>query len=162
MPWIILCILWFIMQPDCRAQLKSNQYIYQKASVQFWYPDNWIIESSEDALMLKNEGDDLSLTFSVMEADKIQEALMELELLLKEQMSEATVLGEPQVLEFNNLRALSMDLEGYMNELKVKVGIFLVDCDTQVLLVMGVGYQQALDRQHKALYKIINSIKLIN
>ena len=46
--------------------------------------------------------------------------------------------------------------------MNVKIGIFLVNCVQNVMLVMVVGHQKDLQKHQTKLNQIIKSIKLLN
>lgn len=143
------------------AQIKRNLYTYQAAQVEFWYPNEWQIEEVEKVATLQNNGGSLSITFSIMEADQIEEALIELEAIIQTQLTNPSITTEPEIIELNGMMGVVSELEGNINGSPVQLGVFIIDSPQNVLLVLGMGHELTLQKHNKILDKIIKSIKPI-
>lgn len=158
------CIFLFsfiITNTGLQAQSKRNAYTYQAAQVEFWYPNEWQIEEVEKVATLQNSDGSLSITFSIMEADQIEEALIELEAIIQTQLTQPKITTEPEIVELNGMMGVVSELEGSINGSPVQLGVFIIDSPQNVLLVLGMGHELTLQKNNKILDKIIKSIKPI-
>ena len=144
-----------------QAQIKRNLYTYQAAQVEFWYPNEWQIEEIEKVATLQNGDGSLSITFSIMEADQIEEALIELEAIIQTQLVQPNITTDPEIVELNGMMGVVSELEGSINGSPVQLGVFIIDSPQNVLLVLGMGHELTLQKHNKILDKIIKSIKPI-
>jgi hypothetical protein len=145
-----------------QAQLKRNSYIYQAAQVQLSYPEGWQMDEVDKVATLQNMEGDLSVSFSVMQASKMEEALMELETVMKTQLSNPEIISEPKIIEMNGMEGVVMEMQGMMKGMQVQLGVFIIDSPHNVLMVLGMGEKKSLTAYNKELDKIIKSIKPIN
>ena len=145
-----------------QAQLKRNTYIYQAGQVQFWHPEGWEIDEIEQVATLQNNEGDLSISFSVISAEGIEEALNDLESIVLTQLNDPVTTSEPEIIEMNGMQGVVIEMQGTMNNISVQLGIFIIDCPENVLLVLGMGHKRSLNTYKKELNKIIKSIKPIN
>ncbi|BDS15494.1 hypothetical protein [Aureispira anguillae] len=158
------CIFLFnfiLISTTVQAQAKRNLYTYQAAQVEFWYPNEWQVEEAERVTVLQNIDQSLSITFSIMEAEKIEEALIELESIMQTQLTNPTITTEPEIIELNGMMGVVAELNGTLDGNLVQLGVFIIDSPQNVLLVLGMGHKKALQQYNKALDKIIKSIKPI-
>jgi len=91
---IFFCLFLFsftLTNTGLQAQVKHNLYTYQAAQVEFWYPNEWQIVEESQVTTLQNKDGSLSITFSVMETDQIEEALIELEAIIQTQLTHSMV-----------------------------------------------------------------------
>lgn len=146
---------------NLQAQTKRNSYTYQAAQVEFWYPNEWQIEETEKVATLQNSDGSLSITFSIMAADQIEEALIELETIIQTQLTEPNITTDPKIVELNGMMGVVSELEGSINGSPVQLGVFIIDSPQNVLLVIGMGHELTLQKNDKILDKIIKSIKPI-
>ncbi len=145
-----------------QAQLKRNTYTYQAAQVQFWYPNEWKMEEDEKVATLQSLEGALSITFSIMEADRIEEALVELESIMLTKLTNPSMTTDPKVVQLHGMEGVMTELKGTMNGTSVQLGVFIIDSPQNVLLVLGMGQAEALKKYNEELNKIIKSIKPIN
>jgi len=151
-----------LMSTSTQAQLKRNLYTYQAAQVQFWYPNEWQIDEVEKVATVQSLEGSLSITFSIMEANQIEEALAELESIMLTQLTNPVITTEPELVELQGMDGVMTELKGTMNGTTVQLGVFIIDSPQNVLLVLGIGHEDALKKYNKELNKIIKSIKPIN
>lgn len=151
----------FMISFFCAAQSKNNSYIYQAAQVEFWHPTKWEISEEDKVVTLQTMEGALSITFSIMKADDLENALIELETLVQTQLNEPTMTAEPEIIRFNQLEGVMMEMSGTMNGEIVRLGIFVIDSPQNVLLILGLGQEKVLNKYSKELNKIIQSIKAI-
>ncbi|MBL4650336.1 MAG: hypothetical protein JKY03_11450 [Aureispira sp.] len=159
-----LCIFLFsfiLTNTGLQAQVKRNLYTYQAAQVEFWYPNEWQIEEEEKVATLQNRDGSLSITFSIMEADQIEEALIELEAIIQTQLTQPNITTDPEIVELNGMMGVVSELEGTINGSPVQLGVFIIDSPQNVLLVLGMGHELTLQKHNRILDKIIKSIKPI-
>lgn len=151
----------FITSFYCQAQQKNNTYTYQAAQIEFWYPNNWEISEEEKVITLQTMEGALSMTFSIMQANDLEKALIELESVVHTQLSNPTITTEPQIVKLNQLDGVMMEISGTMNGKTVRFGVFIIDSPQNILLVLGIGQEKVLNKYNKELNKIIQSIKAI-
>lgn len=157
---MLLCSCLFLVN-NAQAQLKPNLYTYQAAQVQFWYPSEWELNEAERVVTLQSIEGALSMTFSIMQADQIEEALMELEGIIQTRVTLPKITTEPELVELKGMQGVMTEVEGAMNGEEVQLGVFIIDSPQNVLLVLGVGQKEALKKYNKDLYKVIKSIQPI-
>jgi predicted Zn-dependent protease len=145
-----------------QAQLKRSTYIYQAGQVQFWYPESWQIDEVEKVATLQNSEGELSISFSILPAEGIEEALNDLESIVLTQLNDPKTTSEPEIIEMNGMQGVVTELEGTMKGIAVQLGVFIIDGPENVLLVLGMGHKRSLSTYKKELNKIIKSIKPIN
>jgi hypothetical protein len=146
---------------NLQAQTKRNLYTYQAAQVEFWYPSEWQIEEVEKVATLQNSDGSLSITFSIMAADQMEEALIELESIIQAQLTQPNITTDPKIIELNGMMGVVSEVEGSINGSPVQLGIFIIESPQNVLLVIGMGHELTLQKNNKILDKIIKSIKPI-
>jgi hypothetical protein len=96
-----------------------------------------------------------------MEADQIEEALIELEAIIQTQLTQPNITTEPEIVELNGMMGVVSELEGRINGSPVQLGVFIIDSPQNVLLVLGMGHELTLQKHNRILDKIIKSIKPI-
>ena len=146
---------------NTEAQLKPNLYTYQAAQVQFWYPSEWDVKEEEKVATLQSFEGALSITFSIMQANQIEDALIELESIVQTQLTNPTITTDPEIVDLHGMAGVMTELEGTMEGNFVQLGVFIIDSPQNVLLVLGMGRKKALKKYNKELTKIINSIEPI-
>jgi len=144
-----------------QAQLKPNHYTYQAAQVQFWYPSEWEVSEAERVVTAQTIDGALSMTFSIMQADQIEEALMELESIIQTRVTLPQITAEPELVELKGMQGVMTEVEGTMEGKEVQLGVFIIDSPQNVLLVLGVGQKEALKKYNQDLNKVIQSIEPI-
>lgn len=150
-----------ILINNTEAQLKPNLYTYQAAQVQFWYPSEWEVKEEEKVATLQSFEGALSITFSIMQANQIEDALIELESIVQTQLTNPTITTDPEIVDLHGMSGVMTELEGTMEGSFVQLGVFIIDSPQNVLLVLGMGRKKALKKYNKELTKIINSIEPI-
>lgn len=161
---LFFCIFLFnllLISTTSQGQTQRNRYTYQAAQVEFWYPNEWQIEEEEKVATLQNLEGSLSITFSIMEANQIEEALIELESIMQMQLTNPSMTMEPEVVNLNGMMGVVTELTGTMKGTPIQLGVFIIDSPQNVLLVLGMGDKITLKKYNKALDKIIKSIKPI-
>lgn len=96
-----------------------------------------------------------------MEANQIEEALIELESIMQMQLTNPSMTMEPEVVNLNGMMGVVTELTGTMKGTPIQLGVFIIDSPQNVLLVLGMGDKITLKKYNKALDKIIKSIKPI-
>ncbi len=155
--FVMLCICF-----DIQAQLKPNSYVYQAAQVHLKHPDGWQIDRHEKVVTLQQLGGEISVSLRALKTTKIEEALMELESLIRDQISDPEITSDPKIIEINGMQGVGMDMQGYLKGMRVQVGVFLIERPLRVLMELGMGEKIALEQYEKELNSIINSIKPLN
>jgi hypothetical protein len=113
-------------------------------------------------VMLQQLGGEISVSLRTLKTTKIEEALMELESLIRDQISDPEITSDPKIIEINGMQGVVMDMQGYLKGMRVQVGIFLIERPPHVLMLLGMGKKTALQQYEKELNSIINSIKPLN
>ena len=144
------------------GQLQANSYVYQPARVYIQLMKGWQVEENDQVSIVQHEGGELSLSLSVLEAEKIEEALMDLESIMNEQLSNPSIIETPEIIEINGMQGVALGMQGFMKGMQVQVGLFLIERPQKVLLVLGIGEKTTLTQYEDELNKIIKSIKPLN
>lgn len=152
-------LLFFITEAPISAQLKRNTYTYQAAQVQFWYPNEWQIEEEDKLVTLQSTDGALTISFSIMQASEMQAALTELESIVQTQLANPSFTTEPEIIDLNGMEGVMAELMGTMDGLSIRLGVFIVSSPQNVLLILGMGKEEALGKYNKELQKIIKSIQ---
>jgi predicted Zn-dependent protease len=158
----LLLLLVLCTTLDIQAQRKPNSYVHQSAQVHLKYPDGWYIDKHEKMVTLQQLGGEISVSLRTLKTTKIEEALMELESLIRDQISDPEITSDPKIIEINGMQGVVMDMQGYLKGMRVQVGIFLIERPPHVLMLLGMGKKTALQQYEKELNSIINSIKPLN
>lgn len=156
----VIFFLSFMLMNPTQAQ-KANLFAYKAAQVEFWYPNEWQIDEVDKVVTIQTMEGALSMTFSIMQSNAIEEALIELESVVQTQLTNPVITTEPEIVEFNNMTGVMMELTGTINGKLVKLGVFIIDSPQNVLLILGIGEEKILNKYNKELNKIIKSIKAI-
>lgn len=141
------------------AQNQRQWYTYQAAKVSFWHPDAWLLESLEDQVSLQHPKQALSLTFTLLPDTDLLLALEQWQADLQTQVQGAHWSSEPDLVQLNDLMGVGGEIEGSIKGELVKIGLFLLERPNGVLLVVGMGYQGALDQHRETLDRILQSIQ---
>ena len=144
------------------GQLQANSYVYQPAKVHIQLIEGWQVEENDQVSIVQHEGGELSLSLSVLDAEKIEEALMDLESIMNEQLSDPSIIETPEIIEINGMQGVALGMQGFMKGMQVQVGLFLIERPQKVLLVLGIGEKTTLTQYEDELNKIIKSIKPLN
>ncbi|MCP4439179.1 MAG: hypothetical protein GY810_09575 [Aureispira sp.] len=139
---------------------------YTEANIKFWIPDNWnqteTDESETDYLMEFSSPDEaVAISFSVMAATDLEASLDELDRTLGEQLKDIEMLSEPELIEMNGLQGVMTEIKGEMAGQAVQMGVFVLDTDGQILLILGLAQEKAMRKHGKTIDKVMKSIKLL-
>jgi hypothetical protein len=154
-----LVLLLLLGASQTQAQVEPQWFLYQPAEVGFWYPDNWQLEQQASVVRLQHAASGLSVTFTLLEDTQMETALQELEQIVAEQVQDPQWSSPPDLIELNGLLGVAAEVRGTLDERPIQMGVFLLERPGQVLLVVGLGYQTALQEHQESLNKILQSIK---
>lgn len=111
----IFFLNFILMSTAVHGQAKRNLYTYQAAQIEFWYPNKWQIIEEEKVATLQNIDGSLSMTFSIMEADKMEEALIDLESIMQTQLTNPMITTDPEIIALNEMMGVVSELKGTMH-----------------------------------------------
>lgn len=157
--FFIFLFFFLIQSETTTAQLKRNTYTYQAAQVQFWYPNEWQIEEEDKLVTLQSMDGALTISFSIMQASEMEAALVELESIVQTQLANPSFTTEPEIIDLNGMEGVMAELMGTMDGQSIRLGVFIVSSPQNVLLILGMGKEEALGKYNKELQKIIKSIQ---
>lgn len=155
-----ICLLWAV--PTQLFQWHN----YTEANVKFWIPEDWKqnsnVETAETYMLEFSSPDEgVSLSFSVMAAQDLEASLSELERTLNEQLEDLEMLSEPEMIDLNGMQGVATELKGFMAGLPVQMGVFVLDTNGQILLILGLAQEKAMKKYGETIDKILKSIELL-
>lgn len=159
--FLYFLLLFLFIHSPLSAQLKPNTYTYQAAQVQFWYPSEWKIDEAEKLVTVQSPDDALNINFSIMQASEMEAAMVELESIVQTQLANPSFTTEPEIIQLNGMEGVMAELSGTIDGANIRMGVFIIDSPQNVLLILGMGKEIAMNKYNKELQKIIQSIKAI-
>ena len=148
-----------LLSANLSAQNQRQWYAYQAAKVSFWYPEAWVLEAEEGSVIIRHPQTALSMTFTLLPDTQLEGALAQWHADLSTQLTDARWSVAPDLVQLNNLLGVGGEIEGTLEGKAVKIGLFLLERPQGVLLLVGMGFQGALDEQRETLDRIVQSIQ---
>lgn len=148
-----------LLSANLSAQTQRQWHVFQEAKVSFWYPADWTLGTADNSVIATHPKTALSLTFTLLPDTELAAVLQQWQVDLSNQVTDAHWSMEPDLVQLNNLLGVGGEIEGTMDDAPVKIGVFLFERPQGVLLLVGMGFQGALDEYHEVLDRIVHSIQ---
>lgn len=157
---IQFCLLFAVPTQVCQW------HNYTKANVKFWIPDDWKQNKTEEieetyTLEYSSPDDGVVLSFSVMFSQDLEASLAELDRTLGEQLEDIEMLSEPEMIDLNGMQGVMTEIKGKMAGQAIQMGVFVLDTNGQILLILGMAQEKAMQKYGDAIDKILKSIELL-
>lgn len=139
--------------------LSAKKYPHPESGVVVDVPNSWNVSGDENSLSASTKDDLAHLYFVVMPADSMEAALNSLDAELGKVVQNLSH-GEAQQIDLNGMQAVTVEGKGTVEGHGVEVGVMVVKTPKdKVLMVFGLIAEQGSKKHHKALVKILNSLK---
>lgn len=148
-----------LLSATLSAQIQRQWHVFQEAKVSFWHPADWTLQAAENSVITTHPETALSLTFTLLPDTELEAALQQWQTDLAAQITDAHWSTAPDLVQLNDLLGVGGEIEGTMDDQPVKIGLFLLERPQGVLLLVGMGFQGALDEHREALDRIVQSIQ---
>lgn len=148
-----------LLSANLSAQTQRQWHVFQKAKLSFWYPVDWMLETADNSVIATHPKTALSLTFTLLPDTELVAVLQQWQAGLSDQVTDAHWSMEPDLVQLNNLLGVGGEIEGTIGDDPVKIGVFLFERPQGVLLLVGMGFQGALDEHREVLDRIVHSIQ---
>lgn len=148
-----------LLSATLSAQIQRQWHVFQEAKVSFWHPANWTLQTAENSVIATHPKTALSLTFTLLPDTELEAALEQWQADLSAQVTDAHWSVAPDLVQLNDLLGVGGEIEGTLDDQPVKIGLFLLERPQGVLLLVGMGFQGALDKHREALDRIVQSIQ---
>lgn len=139
--------------------LSAKKYPHNDSGVVVDIPGNWTVTGDDTSLNAQTKDGEAGLYFIVMPADSMEAALNALDAELAKVIQGLTH-GEAEQITLNGMQAVSVDGKGTVEGSPVEVGVMVMKTPKdKVLMVFGIISEAGAKKHHKALVKILKSIK---
>jgi len=152
-------LLFSLLSANLVAQIKPQWHVYQPAKVSFWYPESWQLEEVEGSVSIRHPETALSLTWTLLPDAQLETALEQWLSDILTQVEEAHWSSAPDLLQLNGLQGVGGEIEGQMEGKAIKIGLFLFERPQGILLLVGMGFEGAMETHREALDRMVQSIQ---
>lgn len=138
----------------------AEERTFAPAGIKLWMPDGWEAESEEDELILRDPADEASVRLVVLEIDKIDQALDELDKELTKVVDNLILVSKPKPGKVNGLKTSTLSGRAKLDGVAVKLEIMLLEAPTgKVVLIYALAEAGKYKKHLRKLDKLLQSVK---
>ena len=158
----ILSLLFVLVALTCLAPAASfaDTATHEDAGVSVWTPDDWKSDIDDATKIVTSPDEEVMIAFMVLEANELDAALELMEAELSKFIQNIEGEGEPEETEINGLKAIVAEGSGEVDGEEVELGLALIQTPKgKVLMVVGVGSEDGIEKHGAQIEKVLGSIK---
>lgn len=156
---MLFVLVAFLMLPALAAQ--AGDYHHEKTGISITIPDSWEVEAEEDMLSANTKDETVGLVFVAVPGEALAEAIEEMEKALTSTITGFEQKGEPDEVEINGMKGITVDGAGKIEGEAVEVGAMLLAApkDNMFILVIGIAKEGAVEKHAKDVESIFTGLK---
>ena len=118
---------------------EADVRVHEEAGIEITVPAGWVTDSGDDMLTIADAGDEVAITFMIMDTDDLTAALDALDSELSEFVDDLKPESDAMETDVNGMEAMFMDATGSVEGAEVDIGIFIILTPTgKAMLMFGI------------------------
>ncbi|HNV72660.1 MAG TPA: hypothetical protein PKO06_23325, partial [Candidatus Ozemobacteraceae bacterium] len=130
---------------------------HEEAQVQIWVPDGWVQKSEGADLTAQTPKGDISIVYSVIEAENLKTALDQAEADIRKEVGEFEI-SEPKEKTHNGMQMLDFDGTAMEGRMDLSISLFKTPSG-KILAIYAFAAAGSVEKHQDDLIKMISEVK---